>query len=551
MAVVEISRIQVRRGQENQTGVPTLVGGEFGWAADTEHLYIGLRRDDGGSRDANIRVLTENDLVNFFNVNQTLDSAYYTYRSETDTGFIDGITAPESYAPPYERLLRKKADDFVTIADFNVIGSGNETSKIQQAVDNLFLDPLKTSSKYGKHSAKVLYFPAGTYNIDTAIFCPAYTTIVGEGIGKTIINLISDAEHAFQTVGSDIGIAGGRATFDDGISSGITQPNYLYIEGMSIQYDNTLTTLGGALPLISVDCSKDSIIRRVRFKGNHVPEDGVVDTYTGLDIRGIGDLEDSSENLLIDACDFDGLYSGVKSGYDIINPTIQNSKFYNSVHGVSFNDPMIGINGPRFGRILNNRFEYIEYEAIYVGAGGVLDTSHISMNNQFYNVGNNATSESDAIEPIITFLTNGNITVNDYFDRKNWHDYSSANYLPLVNGHVALDSVNVTVTSINSSTFTTLIKFPYVNNPQQLNVKFSIVDDAIYKAGNLEIFIPKGTDPVALSTSSYINENYTITTLDDVAPISWKLDFYQSYYELQAQSGNIDLTLEYQTKLMI
>ena len=62
MAVIEISRIQVRRGQENQTGVPILAGGEFGWAADTEHLYIGLRREDGGARDANVRVLTENDL---------------------------------------------------------------------------------------------------------------------------------------------------------------------------------------------------------------------------------------------------------------------------------------------------------------------------------------------------------------------------------------------------------------------------------------------------------------------------------------------------------
>ena len=52
MAVIEISKIQVRRGQENQTGVPPLDGGEFAWAADTENLYIGLRRDDGGARDA-------------------------------------------------------------------------------------------------------------------------------------------------------------------------------------------------------------------------------------------------------------------------------------------------------------------------------------------------------------------------------------------------------------------------------------------------------------------------------------------------------------------
>ena len=42
MAVVQISRIQIRRGQKNQgSGVPQLAGGEFGWAVDSRELYIG------------------------------------------------------------------------------------------------------------------------------------------------------------------------------------------------------------------------------------------------------------------------------------------------------------------------------------------------------------------------------------------------------------------------------------------------------------------------------------------------------------------------------
>ena len=84
MAVVEISKIQVRRGQENQTGVPILDSGEFGWASDTEALYIGLRRVDGGSRDANVRILTENDLRNFFSSSGSFSNlntqTTYTYR---------------------------------------------------------------------------------------------------------------------------------------------------------------------------------------------------------------------------------------------------------------------------------------------------------------------------------------------------------------------------------------------------------------------------------------------------------------------------------------
>ena len=43
MAVIEIAKIQVRRGQESVTGVPQLDPGELGWAEDTQHLYIGKR----------------------------------------------------------------------------------------------------------------------------------------------------------------------------------------------------------------------------------------------------------------------------------------------------------------------------------------------------------------------------------------------------------------------------------------------------------------------------------------------------------------------------
>ena len=42
MAIVQISRIQVRRGRENtDTGLPQLASGEMAWAIDTQQLYIG------------------------------------------------------------------------------------------------------------------------------------------------------------------------------------------------------------------------------------------------------------------------------------------------------------------------------------------------------------------------------------------------------------------------------------------------------------------------------------------------------------------------------
>ena len=42
MAIVSISRIQIRRGRKGQgSGLPQLAGGELGWAVDTQELFIG------------------------------------------------------------------------------------------------------------------------------------------------------------------------------------------------------------------------------------------------------------------------------------------------------------------------------------------------------------------------------------------------------------------------------------------------------------------------------------------------------------------------------
>ena len=540
--------------------MPVLAGGEFGWAADTENLYIGLRREDGGSRDDNVRILTENDLVNFFsNLPEPSDSVSYTYRSETDDGITDGITALTVGGQPYQRLLRKKSDDFVSIADFGVVGVGNETTKIQKAIDNLFLDPLKTNSKYGEYSAKILYIPAGIYNIDTAIFVPAYTTIVGEGIGKTIINLISDAAHAFQTVGSDQATEG-RTTFEAGISSGITQPNYLHLEGMTIQYDSVETNVENGYSLISIDCSENALIKRVKFIGHHLPADGVNIDYSGIDIRGNGALQVSSENVLIDNCTFEGLYSGVKSNYDIVNPIVQNSKFYNSVRGISFNDTkdVTATYGPRYGRILNNRFENIEREAIYVGESDV-GTYHISMNNQFYNVGNNGIDEENSAYPIITYLSDGNITVNDYFDRQDWQTQNTTvgTYNPLVNGVAALDSVSVNRKTLVNGVYTTILKLPIITTEaQQLVIKYHMFEEdqlnpgayTVDRMGTFKLHLQPGADP----TNTNITDEYSYGAGEGTTDWLIVTNSAQGYYELQLKyTGQTDITFTFQTSLML
>ena len=63
MAVVQISKIQLRRGRKNSaTGLPQLSSGEMGWAIDTQELYIGNGAvSEGAPQVGNTKILTEKD----------------------------------------------------------------------------------------------------------------------------------------------------------------------------------------------------------------------------------------------------------------------------------------------------------------------------------------------------------------------------------------------------------------------------------------------------------------------------------------------------------
>ena len=556
MPVVSISRIQVRRGQENQTGVPTLAGGEFAWAADTEHLYIGLRREDGGARDANVRILTENDVTNLF----TTVDAIYAYRSDTDPA----ITAPTVGGLQFERTVREKADDIVSIKDFGIVGHGGDevaSALIQVAVDNLFLDPLKTDSLYGEFSAKVLFLPAGIYNINTPIFVPRYTTIVGEGIGKTIINLISNDSNAFKTIDSDPDNAfAGRLTFEEGINSGVSQPNYLHLEKMTIKYDSTIT-VSNARSLISIDCSENAILRDLRIAGNHIVNDSVAAGYSGVDIRGYGSMQSSSENVLLDNCEFDGLYHCIKSNYDVVSPVIQNSKFKNSVRGISFNDTkdLTATVGPQYARIQNNRFENIEEQAVYAGlSNSTTGTYHISSGNKFYNCGNYGYREntSTSCTSVITFLTDGNISTNDWFDRQeyqNQHTATAKPYYPLIEGRAAIDSVGVLSTTLLNEEFVTVMRLPISGYSQQLVIKYNLFEGTegaytVDRMGTVKLHLEPGSNP----TNTNVTDEYSYGSGEGTTVWQIVTDPTNFFYEIQLKfTGISDATFEYQTSLMI
>jgi len=91
MAIVQISKIQQRAG--NLVDLPQLDNAEFGWATDTNRLFIG--RTGNNYTDENIEVLTSYSAISFsqingsdggnFNISAALNGQILTYVSSTDT----------------------------------------------------------------------------------------------------------------------------------------------------------------------------------------------------------------------------------------------------------------------------------------------------------------------------------------------------------------------------------------------------------------------------------------------------------------------------------
>jgi hypothetical protein len=551
MAVVEIAKIQVRRGQENQTGVPQLDGGEFAWAADTEQLYIGLKIADGGSRDENVRILTENDERNFFALGVT--SSTYTYRIES------GITARNGFSEEFERTVQSKLDDIVNISDFGAVGGTGtfDTAAIQLAIDRLFLDTMDFESNEGRHPGKKLYFPAGIYNLTATIYIPRYTTIVGEGIDKTIFNISTTGTHVFQTCDySSNGGGTGYVHFDNTTTiNSLTQPKGVYLEDMTLRYAPDFTDLDNSLSLLSLDCANDAVIKRVKFKGIHTPNDLADANYSGIDIRGFGEV--TSENVLIDNCIFEGLHSCVKSNYDIISPTIKNSEFYDSVRGVNFNAPkdLGAVIGPRYARINNNRFENIEEQGIYAGINGSsTGTFHISQNNTFVNVGNyfNQWGErSSTGTAVISFLSEKNSSIDDYFDRYHFQQAetgTTVTYNAIVDGRTSVDNTFVSTATIFAEASTKVIRLPITEYSQQIVVKYNVfTPDITDRMGTLTVLVRPSNDPDFIVT-----DDYTYNTGDGGISWSVNVDSGYRYLEIIAASGAADdAIIEYQIKLMI
>jgi parallel beta-helix repeat protein len=366
MAVIQISKIQLRRGKEQEEGIPQLASGEMAWAIDTQKLFIGNGAvSEGAPQVGNTRLLTDKD--NIFELAQ--DYQYREGNSSIQTGL--------SVNYPVQITLQEKLDEKVTNVEYGILSNGqDQAANIQNAIDNLFLNPAYLS----RNDLRVtLEFLPGTYLISTTIFLPSNVTIVGAGVDKTVFQFTGLSQPAFRFI-NDSSTKTSRSTL--GSTTYINQPKNVFLKGFTVQSGDP--TVNG----FQIDAVRDSVFEDIKIVGSY--GDSGSNQSKGLDISALSSIVTTQRNHFV-RMKFDGMKYGVSSKYDIRDNIWSNCEFVDGYIAVNFGEgtdlSSTGqMYGPRSNIITDCVFSNIDREGIFVVNGH----GNRSFGNIFSNVGNDA-----------------------------------------------------------------------------------------------------------------------------------------------------------------
>lgn len=388
MAIVSISRIQIRRGRKNQgTGLPQLASGEFGWAIDAQELYIGNGSvAEGAPLVGNTRILTEND--NIFEL-----ATGYQYKKQNpniQTGLNENA--------PVIRSLQDRLDDRVSIRSFGADGDGSDqTQEIQQALYTLFLNP---ASLTNPKSRVTLWLEPGVYKISSKIYLPPYVNIQGAGPEKTVI-IYTGTGAAFETVNSTFG---SQLVENDNTNN---QSRYNSINGLTIKIQES------SVIFRLVNC-RNSNFSNLRLLGiawnNAIPN---FDTDKAFEFINTSSSVTCHSNTF-DSIEFEGFSYSVVAAGDIRDNIWNNCKFIKNKNSIVFGEnlPIGSSVGPTNNFVKNSIFDNI-YETAFLIENGKYNAS---IDNRYFDVGNEDGTSANAKHPIVQF-DDTNISNGDWFKR--------------------------------------------------------------------------------------------------------------------------------------
>ena len=417
MAVVQISRIQIRRGQANQgTGLPQLASGEMAWAIDTQQLFIGNGSiAEGSPAVGNTRVLTTQDFNSYSNL---LSALNYTYK----TG-IAGINTGISPTAPAQRPFQQKLDDIVNAYDFGVTGNGttDDTAALQRAIYELFLNSGNGLASTTTSNRVTLNIPPGIYKTTATIFIPSYVSLQGAGSNKTVIQFVPPAGYT----GPAVQFVNDTSTVTaQNVSATIltNQPRYISINGLTIE------STTGTSTCMQMDSVRDSLFEDILLTGN---ENLTYNTNcVGIKMTATGSAVTCQDNRFKNI-KFKNFSYSIFALKDILNNIFENCNFELAQTAISLgagsNGTLDGqLYGPRQTQIINAKFYNIRQQAVYLERG----SNNSVINAKMVNVGNNGSNNVNADDayPQIYFKTYSNTVVNCESDRALGAQLSNGNY---------------------------------------------------------------------------------------------------------------------------
>lgn len=499
MAVVSISRIQVRRGRANEgTGLPQLASGEFGWAVDTQELYIGNGSTaEGAPAVGNTKILTE--------ATNVLELAgQYTYRSDTSLQTSEG--------GPIARTITERLDDRVSVRAFGVlptVSAETQTQQLQKALYELYL-----SSDFVPTNAPVLHIEPGEYTLSETVYLPPYTTIVGAGKDKTVFKKTGDFPM-FVTVSSETSYTGTLSTAIPiaeptvAANAVANQARRIRLEQMTLEAGDSAAT--SRTYLLSLNNCRDSEFENIRFK--YEPTDVtqstpvIAENEVAIELVSKNDTTKTRDNNFID-CEFVGMDEAAYGPYSVSDNVFERCKFNFLRRGVILGENLaIGQSGPTDNVVKNSTFENIYEHAFLVPTG----TNNKSVENHYgRSVGNNGGSAGTAAYPIVSYGERGNLSIDDVFDRTynlamNDEFTPNTQYYPEVEGPVFYTNGGYQATRLAVGAFErTAFRLP-ADTTKFYTVEYFYKSNSelfpgrdFTRTGTLEIFVNRESDTVEI-----------------------------------------------------
>lgn len=534
MAVIEIAKIQIRRGQELQTGIPRLDPGEMAWAEDTERLWIGKRIVEGANTDENTEIITRPYLDSFIRSLST-SSGIYQYRA--DALHIDAE----------QTTVATKLDNFVSLTDYGVTINSDPIDiwyELDFAIQNLFNNFTKEED-----ARRTLIIPAGTYYVSDSVKLPPYASLAGEGPDLTTLVFTKSSDSLFKT--SD----GNGNVFEGTMESGNTSSRYVHLENLTLAYNYSISNNSA---LLSLDNCENALVKNVKFITTGTNQ--VQSTGIGIELRGqrAAGVEQAKNINIID-CEFKALALGIKSTGTVINVNISDSNFHEIKQGININTISPIQEAPKNFVIQNNKFERIENEAIFVGTSTNAGF-HQSIGNIFKDVGNGLSAGHPVSDDLVTsskksviaFYSDGNSSTNDIFNRRTVATTATGSfyYNPLVIGTCSADNNQVSTATVASSATTEIIKVPLNGKDQMITMRYMMFDSNYSRKGRLILNI------VGADASTSISDYYDYSYVNPITDPTFDADTtYSSNGYIMLKSNNSGSTstfkFEYQTDIIV